>query len=132
MTYAPTRFLSCLLAVVYFSLSGCTTSNRNTSEANEAEISAPRSAAQIVHADYNERIATIRFGEDLGDSFLISKNTLGEQTAILKGIPSTSGSLKTADMLDGSPQINDSVERASPEKSDELAKIYRDAATENL
>lgn len=85
------------------------------------------SASTVVHVDMFERIATMRNGRDLPESFLIATNSAGTQTAILKARPKRAIGLRTADILEGQPQINDSIAPASATESARLAKIYRDA-----
>jgi hypothetical protein len=85
----------------------------------------------IVHTDVIERIATIRYGHELGEGFLIVSNIDGTQTALLKSLPLRPGSLRTADILEGTPQINQRVEPASDEQNEAYKKIYPDAQEEN-
>lgn len=85
----------------------------------------PSYAAVIVHVDGIERIVTIRKGEALNRDFLIALTPSGEETAVLK-LRKRIGGLKTADILEGAPQINNVVTTASEERSKKLAKIYRD------
>ncbi len=73
-----------------------------------------------------ERITTIRNGRQLPEGFLIATNTNGEQTAILKAREKRPIGLRTADILEGEPAINDTVAPASSSESQRLAKIYRD------
>jgi hypothetical protein len=81
----------------------------------------------IVHVDMFERIATIRNGRDLPIAFLVATNTDGTQTAILKAREKRATGLRTADILEGEPRINNTITPASAAESERLAKIYRDA-----
>jgi hypothetical protein len=77
-----------------------------------------------------ERVATIRNGSKLPAGFLIAKTRSGEQTAVLKARPSRPVGLRTADILEGEPTINNVITAASSSESARLAKIYRDADAE--
>ena len=77
-----------------------------------------------------ERIATIRNGNGLPSGFLVAKNRKGEQTAALKARPARAEGLRTADILEGEPRINNIISAASASESARLAKIYRDADTD--
>ena len=86
----------------------------------------------IVHIDLFERIATIRNGMDLGNEFLITSSHAGIETAVLKARPiSLSQSLTTADILEGKPRINNTVETADSARNTELAKIYSNFDQDN-
>jgi hypothetical protein len=78
-----------------------------------------------------ERLATIRFGAEVGDGFLIVKNEAGEQSALLKSLPQRPGHLRTADILEGQPQINQHVTPATEAQNEEYQKIYPSIAEEN-
>lgn len=119
----------CLLA-----LSACSSYNKIPDGA-EVELAAPRGPAYkgptIVHADMIERVATIRYGHELGEGFLMVTDLEGVQTALLKSLPLRPGSLRTADILEGEPQINERVEAATEEQNKSYQKIYPDAQEEN-
>lgn len=85
--------------------------------------------ASIVHVDRTGRLATLRKGGHFKDgAFLIVKDSGdGEQTGVLKALPSRAIGLRTADVLEGEPDINDVVFPASATEAAELGKIYRDA-----
>lgn len=88
------------------------------------------SDAIIVHVNVNGRIATIRNGNNFEEgAFLIAKDRSGEQTGVLKALPLRPG-LRTADILEGEPMINDVVSPAGTSESERLAKIYRDPEQE--
>ena len=95
-----------------------------------AKVASPKSVATIVHVDMFERITTIRRGNDLPSGFLIATSRGGVQTAVLKARPSRPEGLRTADILEGEPKINNLVIAASAEDTTRIAKIYRDAETE--
>ena len=80
-----------------------------------------------MHIDLEERVATIRFGNELNNEFLFLEFN-GVQTGVLKGCK-LNDSLKTAYILDGTPQINDKIFKASKQQNDSLRKIFRDAST---
>lgn len=84
--------------------------------------------ASIVHVDRTGRLATLRKGGHFEDgAFLIVKDSGdGQQTGVLKALPSRAIGLRTADVLEGEPDINDVVFPASATEAERLAKIYRD------
>lgn len=82
----------------------------------------------LVHVDMVERVATLRNGNDFGSGYLIAMNAEGNKTAVLKTLPLRSSSaLRTADVLEGKPQINNTVRAATAAEASELSKVYRDA-----
>jgi len=82
----------------------------------------------LVHVDMVERVATLRNGNDFGSGYLIAMNAEGNKTAILKTLPlRSSNALRTADVLEGRPQINNTVRSATAAEASELSKVYRDA-----
>ncbi len=82
----------------------------------------------LVHVDMVERVATLRNGNDFGSGYLIAMNAEGNKTAILKTLPlRSSNALRTADVLEGRPQINNTVRSATDAEASELSKVYRDA-----
>lgn len=123
---------SCALALL---TSGCANNDVLITEGKHDQgDSAPviqENAPLIVHVDLFERIATIRNGVALGGDFLIAKNYAGVETGVLKVRPSSSLTLITADILEGSPKINHVVESASANRSVELAQLYSIASEEN-
>ena len=104
-------------------------------EGAEVELAKPTGPVykgpNIVHADMNERIATIRYGHELGDGFLIVTDFDGVQTALLNSPPLRPGSLRTADILEGTPKINQRVEPANAEQNEAYQKTYPEAPKEN-
>ena len=87
--------------------------------------------ASVVHVDEITRIATFRNGNSFADgAFLIVKDRAGEQTGILKALPRRETGLRTADILEGEPDINNLVSNASASENARLAKIYRDPEEE--
>ena len=127
-----TTTCSSILAIICFTANGCSNVSKNISSTSDTDVSLIQSyekISRIVHIDLEDRVATIRFGDDLTNKFLFSRDTNGEQTGILKGIPRDNGSLKTAYIIDGNPQINDEIFKASKQQNDSLRKIFRDANT---
>lgn len=127
-----TRFCPSLLAIICFIANGCSNVSKNIPNTPYADVSLVQNyekISRIVHIDLEERVATIRFGSELSNEFLVSRDDNGEQTGVLKGILKVNGSLKTAYILDGTPQINDGIFKASKQQSDSLSKIFRDANT---
>jgi len=84
--------------------------------------------ASIVHVDVSGRLATLRNGNkfEAGDFLIVKDNESGEQTGVLKALPKRPLGLRTADILEGQPDINDIVVKASDSEAARLAKIYRD------
>ncbi|MEM1222545.1 MAG: hypothetical protein AAGH40_07250 [Verrucomicrobiota bacterium] len=114
-------------------LAACSSSNevRITEGIQEKEPSSlnPVTAGTpiIVHTDTSARLVTIRYGSSLPEGFLVCINRMGRESALLKALPLKGAtSLRTAEILEGKPSVNDSVVQASPERSLELGKIYRD------
>ena len=127
-----TKTFYSLLTIVCFIANGCTTVSKNIPSTPDSDVSLIENyekTSRIVHIDLEDRVATIRFGDDLTNKFLFSRDTNGEQTGILKGIPRDNGSLKTAYIIDGNPQINDKIFKASKQQNESLRKIFRDANT---
>ena len=121
-----------LLSIVCFIANGCTSVSKNIPSTPDSDVSLIKNyekTSRIVHIDLEDRVATIRFGGDLTNKFLFSRDTNGEQTGILKGIPRDNGCLKTAYFIDCYPQINDEIFNASIQQNDSLRKIFRDANT---
>ena len=83
--------------------------------------------ASIVHVNLTGRLATIRKGDRFETgAFLITKTREGRETGVLKALPKRPLGLRTADVLEGNPGINDIVTRASESQAERFAKIYRD------
>lgn len=85
-------------------------------------------SASVVHVDLSSRLATMRNGGkfDAGE-FLVTKTRDGQQTGILKALPKRPLGLRTADILEGEPDINNIVIPASAAETSRLAQIYRDS-----
>ena len=127
-----TRIRSSILAIICVTANGCSNVGKdipNTPDPNVSLIQNYKRIPRIVHIDLEERVATIRFGNELNSKFLVSRDANGEQTAVLKGILKVNDSLKTAYILDGTPQINDVIFTASKQQNDSLSKIFRDPNT---
>ena len=127
-----TRTCSSLLTIICFIANGCSNVSKNIPNTPDPDVSLVQNyekISRIVHIDLEERVATIRFGNELSNEFLVSRDVNGEQTGVLKGILKVNSNLKTAYILDGAPQINDGIFKASKQQSDSLSKIFRDANT---
>ncbi|MEN8661240.1 MAG: hypothetical protein ABF330_01955 [Lentimonas sp.] len=129
----PTLSLGTFLILM---LSACSSSGVRVTQ-GDTQIGATRpgsiassSTSSVVHVDIFERIATIRNGNSLPAGFLIATNRNGEQTAALKARPARAEGLRTADVLEGEPNINNIITAASSSESVRLGKIYRDADTD--
>ena len=127
-----TRTYSSLLIIICFIAIGCSNVSKSIPNSPDTDISLIQnyeSTSRIVHIDLKERLATIRFGNELSNEFLVSRDANGQQTGVLKGIIKLNDSLKTAYIIDGNPQINDEIFKASKQQNDSLRKIFRDANT---
>jgi len=83
-------------------------------------------AATIVHVDEFERLTTLRNARHLTDgTFLETRDSQGNKTATLKTRDHRDG-LRTADIVEGNPNINDRAVPVSASESSRLGKIYRD------
>ncbi|HBR94587.1 MAG TPA: hypothetical protein DEA90_10525 [Opitutae bacterium] len=90
----------------------------------------PVSSATVVHVNVFERLATLRNARGFADgAFLTTRDNTGKQTATLKARAQREG-LRTADILEGLPDINDRAEKVSASESARLSKIYRDPIQE--
>ncbi|MAV39612.1 MAG: hypothetical protein CML12_03425 [Puniceicoccaceae bacterium] len=87
--------------------------------------------AHIVHVDTSQRIATIRSSESLSEGYYSSLSQSNrEESAVLKLVNSTGGLLYIADILEGSPKINDLLIKASQERTKELDSRYTEATVD--
>lgn len=138
MTFRYTQLLATITLgiMALFIVTGCGSSGITIREGKErqsedADNSMRKESAIIVHVDTSDRIVTIRKGFGLGEKFLIAINSRGKESAVLKGRErSVSEGLQTADILEGSPSINDVVVPASKERSAALANIYLEPEAE--
>ena len=130
--YKKFRFF--LLSACVVASIGCSNYN-NIPAGAEVELARPAGTSyngpNIVHADMIERIATIRFGHELGEEFLIVSDENDVQVALLKSLPLRPGSLRTADILEGTPKINQRVSSATAEQNEAYQAIYPNAIEEN-
>ncbi|TVP79563.1 MAG: hypothetical protein EA353_05870 [Puniceicoccaceae bacterium] len=86
------------------------------------------SEATIVHVNQRERLATMRNGSLFPPgTFVQTVNREGEQTGLLKVRPKRPTGLRTADILEGLPDINNRAVAVSEAESRRLKAIYRDA-----
>ena len=133
---APLSFA--LAAASLFLLSGCAGPRGiRVIEGDQQIRSAPTGTifasdhAIIVHVNEFDRLATLRNARSFAAyTFLETRDSEGNKSAILKTRENRPVGLGTADIVEGLPKIND---RASPVKADEsarLRKIYRDLDAE--
>ena len=123
----------CLCSILF---NGCSTTNHAELERSTPEKSQIRQLAEgephLIHVDHIERLATLRNGSEL-EGFLITIDGADKQTGVLKTLPLRSAnSLRTADIIEGRPQINNRIRQANKEEIASLSKIYGDASSENL
>lgn len=126
-----------LLALTFLAtigLTGCATSTKIHIGQDEQKTVAPKrltkDSPQIVHIDLFERIATIRNQKAQSSTFLLTIDSKGNETGVLKVRPQT-GSLCTADILEGNPRINNSVKPADAARSQKLNMLYSGSTDEN-
>lgn len=88
--------------------------------------------ATIVHVNERERLATMRNGSSLPDNtFLKTLDRRGNQTGFLKTRVQRPSGLRTADILEGRPNINDRATPVSDSERSRLEKLYRDPADDS-
>lgn len=92
--------------------------------ATSTQVRTAESKATIVHINENDRLATIRNGNDLPADFLITKNQHGNPTGILKARSPRKFGLRTADIIEGRPAINNTITPADATESTRLEKMY--------
>ena len=126
-------YIIAVSALMFSLLPGCQNSNVRVIKGEEQIGAAPvgslfaTSVATIVHVDKFERLVTLSHAKSLKEyTFLESHDMKGNKTAILKTRINRTNSLRTADILEGAPKINDKVIAAGPEASERLREIYRD------
>lgn len=129
------KLITSLCGVLAIAFTGCATNEVRVIEGSqERTVTEPLVAPntpQIVHIDLFSRIATIRNGVALSSDYLISTNYAGVETAVLKSRPNQGMTLLTADILEGEPEINNTVKAAGSARSMELAKLYSIVVEEN-
>ncbi|MDQ8193559.1 hypothetical protein QEH59_03935 [Coraliomargarita sp. SDUM461004] len=127
------RPLYSLVVIALALLSGCSNPSGVRVTEGDQQIGSARTGtviavntATIVHVNEFERLATLRNARTLEDNtFLVTRDSAGNQTATLKTRPQRDG-LRTADILEGLPRINDRALPVSLSESERLRKIYRD------
>jgi hypothetical protein len=83
--------------------------------------------ATIVHVNKFDRLATLRNARSFPTStFLETRDTEGNKSAILKTRGNRPAGLGTADIIEGLPKINDRASPVNAAESVRLGKIYRD------
>jgi hypothetical protein len=85
--------------------------------------------ATIVHVNKRARMATIINGDafDKG-AFLIVTDREGNEKGVLKALSRRSERLRTADILEGIPSINDTARPADSSETARLERLYPDPA----
>ncbi len=125
----PVTVLTLLLSM----LPGCQNTNVRVTKGDKQVGVAPRgtlfrtSAVTIVHVDKFERIVTLRNAQQIDEfTFLEAQDSGGNKTAILKTRANRTNGLRTADILEGTPRINDRATVIEVETSAKLRETYRD------
>ena len=123
--------------ITVFLLTSCNSSNsirlKGSSDSKKddfsnVEIVKEIEGASIVHIDQKQRIVTIRSNKVLNKGYYITISSLSEkESSVLKLYDASYESLFIADILEGSPKINDSIAQATKERSKELDKNYTEA-----
>jgi hypothetical protein len=118
--------------ITVFLLTSCSSSNsirlKGSSDSKKddfsnVEIVKEIEGASIVHIDQKQRIVTIR-----NKGYYITISSLSEkESSVLKLYDASYESLFIADILEGSPKINDSIAQATKERSKELDQNYTEA-----
>ncbi len=131
--------LSCaLLAVSLSLLSGCGGSRSVRVIEGDQQIRSALTGsiyasdqASIVHVNELDRLATLRNARSFSAStFLETHDSEGNNSAILKTRGNRPTGLGTADIVEGSPKINDRATSVNTAESVRLGKIYRDLDVE--
>jgi hypothetical protein len=126
------------IALVLSLLSGCgSASGVRVTKGDQQVGAAPKGStfvtrdATIVHVNENDRLATLRNAHSFAaGTFLIARDRDGEQSAVLKARANRASGLRTADILEGMPTINDRATPASSAESSRLGKIYPEVVEE--
>jgi hypothetical protein len=125
-----------LSTLLLWLLSGCAGSgNVRVTEGSEQIGRAPTGSvyitneAIIVHVDEIERLATLRNARNFeAGVFLQTTDREGNKNAILKTRENREVGLRTADILEGEPKINDHATPVTAAEATRLQKIYREPA----
>lgn len=130
------------LNLLYFSiltiflLTSCNSTNsirlKDSSNPQESfsnlEIAKKIDTAAIVHIDKKQRIVTIRSSSPLEKGYYSTSSQIDEkENSLIKLYDTSYESIFIADILEGSPKINDSIFLVGEERSKELDKIYTEA-----
>ena len=130
------------LNLLYFSiltiflLTSCSSTNsirlKDSSNPQESlsnlEIAKKIDTAAIVHIDKKQRIVTIRSSSPLDKGYYSTSSQIDEkENSLIKLYDTSYESIFIADILEGSPKINDSIFLVGEERSKELDKIYTEA-----
>lgn len=130
------------LNLLYFSiltiflLTSCSSTNsirlKDSSNSQESlsnlEIAKKIDTAAIVHIDKKQRIVTIRSSSPLDKGYYSTSSQIDEkENSLIKLYDTSYESIFIADILEGSPKINDSIFLVGEERSKELDKIYTEA-----
>ena len=127
--------LSCALLTVSLSLlSGCGGSRSVRVVEGDQQIRSALTGsiyatdqATIVHVNEFDRLATLRNARSFPKStFLETRDSEGNKSAILKTRGNRPAGLGTADIVEGLPKINDRASPVNATESVRLGKIYRD------
>lgn len=88
-------------------------------------------AITIVHVDMFERVSTLKNANELSNYiFLETYNSEGMKTSLLRTRFNPNNGLRTADILEGKPNINDRANAVEADKSARLRENYGDVVYE--
>jgi len=123
--------------ITVFLLTSCNSSNsirlKDSSDSKKdgfsnVEIAKEIKGASIVHIDQKQRIVTIRSNKVLNKGYYITISSLSEkESSVLKLYDASYESIFIADILEGSPKINDSIAQVTNERIKELDQNYTEA-----
>ena len=103
-------------------------SNPQQESFSNLEIVKKIDTAAIVHIDKKQRIVTIRSSSPLDKGYYSTSSQIDEkENSLIKLYDTSYESIFIADILEGSPKINDSIFLVGEERSKELDKIYTEA-----
>ena len=133
-----TLFSFALAAVSLSIIGGCRSSQsvrviKGDQQVRSALIGSVYTTEQaiIVHVNKLDRLATLRNARSFAAfTFLETRDSEGNKSAILKTRENRPTGLGTADIVEGLPKINDHATPVSDAENVRLRKIYRDLEAE--
>lgn len=103
-------------------------SDEKKDDLSNLEVAVKIEEATIVHIDKKQRIVTIRSNRPLDEGYYITSSQSSEkESSVIKLYDASYESIFIADILEGLPKINDSIAKATLERSQELDENYTEA-----